>query len=51
MRNEGGGTMSQEKVTVSKAPQHADAWQATVVGCSQVDIAVADVDGDIPRIA
>ena len=44
MLGEGGGTMSQEEVAVTEAPKDADAGQAAVAGCLDVNVAVADVD-------
>ena len=44
MLSECGGAMSQEEVAVTEAPKDADAGQATVTGCLDVNFAVADVD-------
>ena len=39
-----GGTMSQEEIAGAEAPKDADARQAAVTGCLDVNVAVADVD-------
>jgi hypothetical protein len=36
--------MSQEEVAGAEAPKDADAGQAAVAGCLDVNVAVADVD-------
>ena len=48
MLNKGCGTVGKQEVSVTKAPEDADAWQASIAGCSKVDIAVANVDGKAP---
>ena len=48
MLGEGGGAMSQEEVAGAEAPKDADAGQAAVVGCLDVNFAVANVNG-IPK--
>ena len=45
MLNERGGTMSQQEFAVAEAPQHADAGQPAITGGSDVNIAIADIDG------
>lgn len=49
MLSEGGGAMSQEEVAGAEAPKDADAGQAAVAGCLDVNVAVADIDG-IPTL-
>ena len=44
MLGEGGGTMSQEEIAGAEAPKDADARQAAVAGCLDINVAVADVD-------
>ena len=44
MLGEGGGAMSQEEFAGAEAPKDADARQAAVAGCLDINVAVADVD-------
>ena len=37
--------MGQEEVAIAEAPEHADAGQAGIGGCLDVDVAVAHIDG------